>query len=483
MRDVAEQFPQTSSAEQQLTLLPLVIDLDGALLATDFVKEALLDPSKGQYSLYSTSGEDDLQRKVSLDHAPAGSSDLDYAHLPYREEVIERARRARAEGKAVYLITAADQSPAIGIASHIGLFKGVISSTIDRTLTEQTKADILIREFGSKAFDYVGGASCDQRILAAAACGITISTDRNYNKIQPRPVRALASVPLSVWFSAVRIHQSAKNLLVFVPLLTSHQFSLANLLNLALAFAAFSLCASAVYLLNDLVDLKADQAHPRKRFRAIASGQLSAAAATTAIALLLGVSIPTALAASPAFAGILLGYFALTTAYTFYLKRLVIVDIVVLASLYTLRIVAGAVAIQVYLSEWLLIFSMFIFTSLALIKRHAELAMRQEASLADAGNRDYGVGDMQIVAALAAASGMNAITIMSLYLSSPAVLALYHRPAFLWLLDPLLIYWIARALMLAHRRQLNHDPVVFALRDGPSRIVGLLMVMVVLTAI
>jgi 4-hydroxybenzoate polyprenyltransferase len=313
--------------------------------------------------------------------------------------------------------------------------------------------------------------------LGSVSPGVSLAEEG----LQTAPARM--SDLLTVWVSALRVHQWAKNALVLVPLLTSHQFSWANSLNATLAFAAFSLCASAVYLLNDLVDLEADQAHPTKRFRAIASGQLAAGMAAAAIPFLLLVAVTIAMTVSPAFAGILAAYFLLTSAYTFYLKRLVIVDIVILASLYTTRIVAGAIAIDVSLSEWLLIFSIFMFTSLALIKRYAELSIREQASLPDAANRDYGIGDMQIVAALAAASGMNAITIMSLYLSSPAVLALYHRPALLWLLDPLLIYWIARALMLAHRRQMNHDPVVFALSDGPSRVSGLLMVIVVLAAI
>jgi 4-hydroxybenzoate polyprenyltransferase len=312
----------------------------------------------------------------------------------------------------------------------------------------------------------------------------SLGADASHGKegLRLGPVQASSFSP-AVWISALRVHQWAKNALVFVPLLTSHQFSTANSFNAMLAFAAFSMCASAVYLLNDLVDLEADRAHPTNRFRAIASGQLSAATAAAAIPFLLLVATMTALTVSPAFAGMLAAYFLLTSVYTFYLKRFVIVDIVILASLYTIRIVAGAVAIDVALSEWLLIFSIFIFTSLALTKRYAELSIRQGASLPDASNRDYGVGDMQIVSALAAASGLNAITILSLYLSSPAVLALYHRPVLLWLLDPLLIYWIARALMLAHRRQMNHDPVVFAMRDGPSRVVGLLMVIVVLAAI
>lgn len=283
--------------------------------------------------------------------------------------------------------------------------------------------------------------------------------------------------------SALRVHQWAKNALVFVPLLTSHQFSLLNYASAARAFIAFSLCASAVYLLNDLVDIDADRAHPRKKFRAIASGALSLRAARLFIPFLVLASFMVAVSVSLSFAAVLLSYVAVTTAYSLYLKRLVMVDIVVLAGLYTLRIVGGAVAINVVPSEWLLIFSIFIFTSLALIKRYSELAMRETEQLPALENRDYGIGDMRIVGALAAASGLNAVTVISLYLSSPAVLAIYQRPALLWLLDPLLIYWIGRVAIMAHRRQIHDDPVVFALTDGPSRITAVLMVIVVLSAI
>jgi 4-hydroxybenzoate polyprenyltransferase len=285
------------------------------------------------------------------------------------------------------------------------------------------------------------------------------------------------------WLDALRAQQWVKNSLVFVPLLTSHQFSLSNIADAALAFIAFCLCASAGYLLNDILDVEADREHPTKKFRAIASGQLSTRSASTAIPFLLAAALGAAIAVSPAFAAILLLYAASTALYSFRLKRLVLVDIVALAGLYTLRIVGGAVAIDVALSEWLLIFSIFVFTALALVKRYAELVMRQAAGLPDPENRDYRMTDAQIIGALAVASGMNAVTVMSLYLSSPAVLSLYHRPALLWLLDPLLIYWIARAAMMAHRRQLFDDPVVFAFRDGPSRIAALLMVIVVLAAI
>jgi 4-hydroxybenzoate polyprenyltransferase len=238
---------------------------------------------------------------------------------------------------------------------------------------------------------------------------------------------------------------------VFVPALTSHQINLASLGSAFLAFLALSACASSAYLLNDLFDLAADRQHPTKRHRAIASGDLPISSALIAIPLLWIVSAAVGLCISGAFVAVLGAYLAATIAYSLYLKKKMLVDIVTLAGLYTIRIVGGAVAIGVYISEWLMIFSLFIFTSLALIKRYSELAMRQGSGLSNPANRDYRISDLQIVGAMAAASGMNAITVFSLYVSSPTVAQMYSRPWMLWLLNPLLLYWISRALMLAHR--------------------------------
>ena len=286
-----------------------------------------------------------------------------------------------------------------------------------------------------------------------------------------------------VWLRALRVHQYAKNGLVFVPVLTAHRFDLRTFGVGLLAFVALSLAASAVYLLNDLVDIDADRAHPTKRNRPLASGELPVGHARAAIAVLLAAAIAAAFLVGPAFAGVLAIYLVLTTAYTFHLKRRMVLDVVALAALYTLRVIAGAAAIDVVLSEWLLAFSMLMFTSLALIKRYVELNMRADAALPDPGNRDYRVGDAGIVATLAAAAGMNAITIFALYISSPAVAKLYKHPALLWLTCPIMLFWIARALLLANRREMHDDPIVFALRDPASWWVLASMVAVILAAI
>jgi 4-hydroxybenzoate polyprenyltransferase len=283
---------------------------------------------------------------------------------------------------------------------------------------------------------------------------------------------------LAVWMRLLRPHHWLKNLLVAVPLATAHQFTPGAVLRTLLAFAAFSICASCVYVLNDMIDVEADRAHPLKKARPFASGALSAAAGVPFALVLLAVAMTVAALISPAMLAVLAAYFAITLAYSLVLKRKMMIDVVTLAVLYAIRIIGGGVAIAVPISEWLLAFSLFIFTSLALIKRHSELGLRLQAGLGDPTNRNYRLDDLPVIAALAAASGYCAVIIFALYLSSDTVRSLYRHPEMLWLACPLLVYWISRVLLLSHRRLLIDDPVVFAMKDKVSIAVGALMVVV-----
>jgi 4-hydroxybenzoate polyprenyltransferase len=249
------------------------------------------------------------------------------------------------------------------------------------------------------------------------------------------------------------------------------------------ALVAFSLCASSVYIVNDLVDLQDDRAHRSKCNRPLACGAIPLAHGLLAAPLLFLAAVILASTVSLSFIGVLLGYFALTIAYSFVLKRMMLVDVITLAGLYSIRVFGGAVAIEVALSKWLLAFCIMIFMSLALIKRYVELAARKDANLPDPTGRDYRTSDLDMVAALAAAAGFNAITVFALYISSDSVNALYSRPELLWLVGPLLLYWVARALMLASRRLMDDDPVVFALKDRVSLVTIGLAGAIVLAAV
>ena len=310
----------------------------------------------------------------------------------------------------------------------------------------------------------------------------TLARPASPERMAPPPAAGLRS-RIRIWAKLLRVHQYAKNGLVFVPMLTAQQLNAHAILLEIGAFVAFSLCASCVYIFNDLADIEADRAHPTKRNRPLAAGTIAPRTAVIVACLSLLAALAIAASVSLPFLCVLLAYFALTTAYTYSLKRKMFVDVVVLAMLYTIRVVGGAAAIGVETSEWLLAFSMFIFTALALVKRYTELSTLLDKAMEGPANRNYTVGDLPIVAALAAASGFNAVTVFALYVSSDAVRHLYRHPKFLWLICPILMYWIARVLMLSHRRLMDDDPVVFALKDWRSCVCGLAIGAILLAAL
>jgi 4-hydroxybenzoate polyprenyltransferase len=480
MPDYAEQ-----TVEERL--LPLVVDLDGTLVKTDMLYESYLSSVPLGFTHHLACFRALSAGKATLKRYLAQAGDLDYANLPYDEAVLEVIRAARAEGRPVYLATASDRVHAAAIAAHLGLFNGIFASDGATNLSSSAKARVLVETFGRGGFDYIGNGHADLAVWAEARKAYAIRTTARVARALDRigvPVERLHDLRATArtWIKAVRVHQYAKNTLIFVPMLTAHAYALATFMQAALAFVAFSLCASGVYLINDLMDLEADRRHPTKQFRPLPSGAIPIVQALVAAPVLLAVAALCAASVSLHFFSVLLGYFVLTTAYSLYLKRKMMIDAVVLAMLYTVRVVAGAAAIDVYLSEWLLAFSMFIFFSLALIKRYVELTVRIDLGLADPSNRNYKLGDTTVVAALAAASGLNAVTIFSLFIASPTVQASYRRPELLWLMCPVMMYWIARTLLMAHRRMVTDDPLVFALRDKSSRYCIVLMAAIVLLA-
>ncbi|MDN4987653.1 UbiA family prenyltransferase [Bradyrhizobium arachidis] len=417
----------------------LVIDLEGALLRSELLMEALFSSPARMLARFGAGGRAGMAALTDI----LARAELDYAHLPYDADVLNRALAARARDAKIFLVAGRFAGHAAGIAAHLG-FDGVVTP-------------------------------------AALADGVNLPFDR----VSIERIESLreSGAGLKTWAKALRLYQYAKNTLLFVPAITAHQMTLATLGITLLAFLAFSACASGAYLMNDLLDLAADRQHPTKRHRALASGDLRISSALLAIPALWGFALAASLCVSPLFLGVLAAYLATTIAYSLVLKRKMLVDVVTLAGLYSLRIVAGGVAAGVMLSEWLMVFSLFVFTSLALIKRFSELSMRQGEGLSDPSNRDYRISDLHIIAAMAAASAMNAVTVFTLYVSSSAVTPLYSRPWMLWLLAPLLLYWFGRALMIAHRREMPDDPIIYAFRDSASRTTVAAMVCIMLAAI
>jgi 4-hydroxybenzoate polyprenyltransferase len=432
---------------------PLVIDLDMVLPHANLTLEAALSEvaqrSDAIFGLLAAA----LRGPAALKRRIAESSHFDPTRLAYDPETVAFMLKVLAEGRPVYLASDRHDSAHLSaIAQHLGLFAAWAGSVEGARLDAETLKSL---QSWNQEFDYLGHAAA---ALPDGAVRIT------------RPVReadaAMRPKGWRVWAKLLRVHQYAKNALILVPLLTAHQFGPEAIATALLALLAFSLCASSAYILNDLVDVKADRAHATKRHRPIASGAVPPARAAVVMVALLTAAVAIAAAVSPPFLGVLLAYLALTTAYSFKLKRVALIDVVTLAVLYTVRVIAGAVAIGVTMSEWLFAFSLFIFMSLALVKRYIELSAQRSGDRLM--SRDYSASDRSMIAVLAAASGFNAVVVFTLYISSDTVRALYSHPQALWIGCPILMYWIARVMLLAQRGQIDDDPVIFALRDRVS---------------
>lgn len=455
--------------------VPLLVELEGTLLLPDTGWE-LLSATLSEQGIMKTVR---AWREGRLSNARAE----DAARLPYRDGLVSFIRSTRQSGRPVYLLTGGDEELAEAVAAELDLFDGIIVHGAGRG-----ELNTVIRaRIGETPFDIAASSSAAASCFKAARQAYAVDLEpKDTARLRRDGIDMLVfSVRRFEWRAVIRLlrpHQYAKNALVAVPLLTSHQLNLLSLYQIALAFLAFSMAASAVYVLNDFIDMRADRAHPVKRMRPLAAGTVRPPHGLALIPVLLLSAALLASALPLPFSGLLAGYLVATTAYSFALKKMMLVDVIVLALLYTTRVVAGAAAITVPVSEWLFAFSLLMFTALALTKRHVELLTRLDRDMPDPSNRDYKISDLPIIAALAAAAGMNAVTVLALYVNSAKVTELYTRPALLWLLCPLILYWSARTLLLAHRRLMHDDPIVFALRDRTSWIVGALCVGLVLAA-
>lgn len=453
--------------------VPLVVDLDGTLISSDLLVESAF-AHVGANPLGVVGVVQALMRgKAALKAHIAARTPLDVADLPYDEAVLDLIRRAKSEGRKVVLASASNERYVKAVAEHLDLFDAVYGSSAEVNLSSSAKAALLVATFGDRGFDYIGNDRADLAVwrVARRCIGVRLggSLGQHLKILSPdADILPQTGNRLRAWVKMLRVHQWAKNALVFVAPLTSQHLGLTSLPAMLAAFFAFSLAASSIYILNDLVDIEADRKHPSKKRRPLAAGTVPILQALVVGPVLLAGALLLASMLAPKFLAVLLAYLVLTTLYTFVLKRKMMVDVVALAALYTLRVIGGAEAIQVPVSEWLLGFSMFIFTALALIKRYIELAARLDADLPDPSNRNYRKTDLPVILGMAAAASFNAITVFALYVSSPAVSQLYSHPRRLWLICPVLLHWLGRVLMLAHRREMDDDPIVFALKDRRS---------------
>ncbi|ABQ67503.1 UbiA prenyltransferase [Rhizorhabdus wittichii RW1] len=465
--------------------LPLVVDLDGTLTPADTLVESIVlllrrSPlNLFRLILWLFGGRADFKRAV------ARHVTVDGAALPYNQPLLAWLREQKAQGRRIILATAAHGSIAEQVQRHLGLFDLLISTADGENMKGRAKLAAIRAAIGDR-FAYVGNGGPDMQVWAGSDAAIAVDVPAG----ELRRLRAAVPIErefrsgegrLGLWLRALRVHQWTKNALLFVPLLTAFSFlDIGKTIDVLLAFVAFSLVASASYVLNDIVDLENDRAHPRKSERPFASGRLPLlhGVALAIAGLVAGVLVATAV--SWAFVLMLLSYLALTSAYSWTLKQYVLIDVLTLSLLYSWRIMAGAVAIDVRLSSWLLAFSVFVFLSLALIKRCTELLVAQGSGRAGLRGRDYRTTDLAVLWPLGAGSALSSVVIFGLFISSPETAGRYASPELLWLAAFGLIYWLGRMWVKTSRGEMHDDPIVYSFKDRGSRIAlaGIIAVMI-----
>lgn len=469
------------------TLQALCVDLDGSLIRTDLTVESLLAALKHQPWLVFLLPFWRLKGKSYLKHRLVQASRLDVSVLPYQQEVLALIACAREAGRHVVLVTGSHETLARQVAEHLRMFDTVLATTERQNLIGANKAALLERMFGAGQFEYVANERVDLAVWQKSGAAVTVNAPRAV-------VRQVAGLGIPhqdiqspgsnwrTWLKAIRLQQWLKNLLLLVPIVMAHQILNAQALGaVLLAFLSFGACASATYLVNDLLDLDADRHHHKKKKRPFAAGTLDLRAGMAAIFLLLACGIGLAWVLPVAFRWALGTYLVTTLIYSMWLKRVASLDVMLLAGLYTLRIIAGALATGINLSFWLLAFSMFIFLSLALVKRVAELVevRKKEAAtgvaLGKLRGREYSTEDVVVLQGLGAASGYLAVLVLALYIHSPGVSDLYRSPEILWLIAPLMLLWVTRMWIVTARGYMDEDPIFFAAKDPETWATGALV--------
>ena len=453
------------SSSGNASLHPLVVDLDGTLCRTDTLWETFFAAWRMRWWLpmivpfWMVMGRTRLKARLAEIALPMIS------RLPWNERVISALKTAHANGRKCVLATAANQRIAHACATELGLFDEVLASNDQVNLKGTTKADQLVAKFGERGFDYIGDSRADLAVWVRAAKKISVSS------LVPPGGERLGAVtsesPLARWIRLLRVRHWIKNVLVFVAPIAAHSWAnAAGWQAVALTFVSFCAVCSGVYVLNDLFDLAADRSHPSKRNRPLAAGTLPLATAFVVSLLLLIGGIAMAWMAGPLVAAVILTYVAVNALYTVQLKRVPVADVFCLAGLYTLRIVAGAAAIAVPLSTWLVAFSVFAFLSLALLKRAADIA-RLDADEMLPG-RGYSGRDVAFVNSFGVSSAIAACLVLTLYVASDQVAAMYAEPLWLWGLAVVVLLWLARMWRMAMNGTMDDDPVLFATRDRVS---------------
>ena len=454
----------------------LCVDLDGTLIRGNALWECVLALLKSRpitlllLPFWLLSGRAALKRQL------AARVHLDPARLPYRQQVLDLLKQEKASGRRIALTTAADRDLAEMISSYLGLFDEVHASDGQLNLKGANKAAFLAQHYAETGFEYVGDSAADVEVWRHARAAYVVGTEaRTEQAAAVTTVRATILEPrvsfresCRTWISALRGHHWAKNLLLFLPLALAHNLAAEPVFRTFIGFALYGVCASGLYILNDLLDLHSDREHPWKKERPFAAGEISIPEGLLVSLVLLLSALGFGFLLDVQFGLALSGYAALTILYSLYLKKVALLDVFVLSSFYSFRILAGALISGTPLSQWFLAFSMFFFLSLAMAKRYSELLNASDLVRAGNSGRGYHTGDRELLLSLGVGSSFSAVVIFSLYVQSQDVRLLYSSPEFLFLLCPIVLYWLSRTWLLAHRGELKEDPVTLAIRDPVS---------------
>ncbi len=485
--------------------LPLCVDLDGTLVKSDTLVDSVLAMARqNPHALLAIPGWLSQGKAAFKQHVTAAVT-LDIAALPYNQPLLRYLKVEHATGRQMYLATAADSSLAVRVADHLGIFAGTLASDGSNNLAGGNKLAAFEQRFG-KEFSYIGNASPDLPILTVCRAPMVANPSSSLMsglrsaKVVPAHIFRDQSSTLKAWLKAIRLHQWAKNTLIFLPLILAHGYrgpgAFGSILGAMIGFLAFGLCASGTYIVNDLLDIEADRRHTSKRRRPFAAGNLPAISGVIVLVLFVTTSfilaylIPSILSHFPTDGVILplaavkwLALYAVsTTAYSFVLKRIVLLDVFVLSGLYTLRIIAGSACSGIAISTWLGGFSIFFFLSLAFIKRFAELENLRARGTVPSNGRGYLISDIEQLRAFGTASAYASVVVLTLYIWNVDN-KLYHHPLRLWLLLPVVLFWVSQLWLLASRGELNEDPVVFAITDKRSLLLGVVAALVTLASL
>lgn len=468
-------------------LTPLCVDLDGTLVKSDTLVDSLVVLARTRPALLLALPAQVIRGKAAFKAFVTSHIMLDVAHLPYNHALLEFLRSERGRGRGLYLVTGADIHLAEKVAEHLGIFSGVLASDGHVNLTGTRKLDRLRAEF-SGAYAYIGNDTPDLPLLTHAAESMVANPSlrlrlrMRVGGISPARQFTERNSRLAAAFKALRPHQWVKNLLIFLPLLLAHITAPARLLTALAAFFSFSFTASAAYIINDLLDIQSDRRHARKRLRPFAAGDLSPLTGAGIAAALLLTALAGARLIPPAFTGWLLFYLGTSLAYSWRLKAIALVDVLVLSGLYTLRLFAGSAATGSHVSDWLAGFAIFLFFSLAIVKRFAEIENLRLSGSPTANGRGYFIADADQLRSFGTSSAFAAVMVFAIYISSSDVVMLYRHPERLWLIAPLMLLWLCRVWLLASRGELDEDPLIFAFSDRMSLAIGFAVAAIVLMA-